>query len=142
MDSPQLRLVDSVTELRSSDRGCFGVTGSHGGMSAARYAVAVRPLLTVFNDAGVGKNRAGIAGLALLESAGLAGCAVSHASACIGQARSTWLDGIVSHCNAPAVALGIRPGLSVQACATLLGAKPPPDDEALQTPQTTSAFSR
>ncbi len=143
MPASQIRLVDSVTELLPSDRDCIGVTGSHGGVSAARYAIAVRPRLTVFNDAGVGKDHAGIAGLELLESAGLAACAVSHTSACIGQSQSTWLDGVVSHCNPSAAALGIRPGLTVQACAALLGAAPLVlNDRPPQTPQTTSAFSR
>lgn len=64
--SPPLRLVDSVAELTAADAGCWAITGSHGGLSAARYALAVRPALVVFNDAGVGLRQAGIAGLAEL----------------------------------------------------------------------------
>lgn len=44
-----LRLVDSITELRPGvDAGCLAVSGSHSGISAARYAWAARPLLAVF----------------------------------------------------------------------------------------------
>jgi hypothetical protein len=111
---PSLRLVDSITELKPTDAGCIAVSGSHGGISAARYALAVRPLLTVFNDAGVGRDAAGIAGLALLEQEGLAACAVSHDSACIGQAMSTWTNGMVSHANACALALGVVVGQRLQ----------------------------
>ena len=75
-----LRVVDSITELGPADEGCVAVSGWHGGTSAARFAIAARPLLSVFNDAGVGKDGAGIAGLALLEAEGLAACAVAHSS--------------------------------------------------------------
>jgi hypothetical protein len=49
---PKLRLVDSITETTPADAGCLAVSGSHGGISSARYALAARPLLSVFNDAG------------------------------------------------------------------------------------------
>jgi hypothetical protein len=105
-----VRVVDSITELQPADAGCIALSGSHGGLSSARYALAARPLLAVFNDAGVGKDGAGIAGLALLEQHGMAACTVSHTSACIGQAASTRIDGVVSHANATALALGLQTG--------------------------------
>lgn len=112
-----LRLIDSITELKASDAGCIAVSGSHGGISSARFALAARPLLSVFNDAGVGKDGAGIAGLAFLQTQGLAACAVAHSSACIGVAQSTLDDGIISHANPLALALGISVG---QACRDVL----------------------
>ena len=108
--TPALRLVDSITELGPADAGCVAVSGSHGGLSSARYALAAHPLLSVFNDAGVGKDAAGIAGLAWLQGHGLAACTVSHMSACIGLAKSTLDSGVVSHANEAARALGIEPG--------------------------------
>ena len=120
MSPPVLRVVDSITELRSGvDAGCIGVSGSHGGLSSARYALAARPLLSVFNDAGVGKDAAGLAALDFLQGHGLAACTVSHQSARIGEARSTLEDGIVSQANALALALGVAPG---QACRALVAA--------------------
>jgi hypothetical protein len=119
-----LRLVDSITELGPSDAACLAVSGSHGGRSAAQYAMAVRPRLTVFNDAGVGKDRAGIAALDLMDAAGLAAVTVSHQSACIGQAASTWESGVISHANAMAQALGCAPGMTVRICAQRLGVAP------------------
>lgn len=110
----QLKIVDSITELQPADAGCIVLSGSHGGLSSARYALAVRPLLSVFNDAGVGRDEAGIAGLELLQAEALAACTVSHTSARIGLAASTWADGIVSHANPLAEALGIRTGLGVR----------------------------
>ncbi len=35
-----LRIVDSITELGAHDKGCIAVSGSHGGLSSARYALA------------------------------------------------------------------------------------------------------
>lgn len=110
---PAIRLIDSITELSTRDAGCLAFSGSHGGISSARFAADSRPLLSVFNDAGMGKDDAGIAGLAWLQTLGLAGCAVSHTSACIGIAQSTFDDGIISHANEAAHALGVRVG---QAC--------------------------
>jgi len=112
--APFLRVVDSITELQPADAGCIALSGSHGGLSSARYALAARPLLSVFNDAGVGKQGAGIAGLALLQAQGLAACTVSHTSACIGQASSTFEEGVVSHANAAALALGITKGQALR----------------------------
>ena len=114
-DHHPLRLVDSITELGPSDAGCVAVSGSHGGLSSARYAVAARPWLSVFNDAGVGKDEAGIAGLGVLQQAGLAAIAVAHASARIGQANSTLQEGTVSHLNEAAQALGFVSGKPLKA---------------------------
>lgn len=114
---PNLRIVDSITELGPQDAGCLAISGSHGGISSARFAAAARPLLSVFNDAGVGLDAAGIAGIDWLASQGLAACAVAHTSARIGVAQSTLDQGVVSHANAQARALGAHPG---QACRELV----------------------
>lgn len=114
--SAPLRLVDSITELKPGpDAGCLAISGSHGGISSAQYAWAARPLLSVFNDAGVGKDAAGLAALSFLQQHGLAACTVAHDSARIGEARSTLEEGRISHCNALASALGVRPGQSCRA---------------------------
>lgn len=103
-------LVDSITEAVGRGAGRVVVSGSHGGLSSARFAIETAPRLVVFNDAGMGKDAAGIAGLALLQTHGIAACTVAHTSARIGQARSTLEDGVVSHANGAAAALGVAPG--------------------------------
>ena len=112
-----LRVVDSITELGPADAGCLAVSGSHGGISSARYALAARPWLSVFNDAGVGKDAAGMAALPFLQAQGLAACTVSHDSARIGEAASTRADGVGSHANPLALSVGVRPG---QRCRDLV----------------------
>jgi hypothetical protein len=103
-------LLDSVTQVDVLHAGLCVVTGSHGGVSAARYASAVAARVYVFNDAGVGKDSAGIAALAVLDVCGIAAVTVAHDSARIGEARDTWDNGVISHRNVAAGRMRIRPG--------------------------------
>ena len=107
-------LIDSISTVTLEMRGEIVITGSHGGSSAARLALAHPPGLVVFNDAGVGLDDAGICGLEILQLAGVAACTVSYASARIGEAGSTLQSGTISHANALAIARGIVAG---QSCA-------------------------
>lgn len=115
-------LIDSIAALMPEDAGAVVVSGSHGGVSAARYALAVPIAGVLFNDAGGGKDAAGIAGLALLEAAGVPAAAVSHASARIGEAADTLASGVVSHANGPARSRGVAPGQTAREAARLLKA--------------------
>ena len=115
-------LMDSITEVRAEDAGALVVSGSHGGTSSGGYALAVPLRVVVFNDAGVGKDAAGIAALAMLQARGTAACTVSHLSARIGDSRDAWANGVVSHTNAAAGGLGIAPGQALApALARLIG---------------------
>lgn len=113
-------LLDSialVSTLGEHSAGSIIVSGSHGGVSAASFVVdhPHRPLIVFFNDAGMGKDGAGIAGLAMLQAIGVAGCAYSHQSARIGEAADGLAHGVVSHANATARALGVAAGDRVDA---------------------------
>ena len=115
-------LFDSITEAVGGGAGRIVVSGSHGGASSGRYALQASPRLAVFNDAGVGKDGAGIAALAMLQAAGIVACTVAHTSARIGEARSTLDDGIVSHVNAAAAVLGVSCGVCLRDVLASLGA--------------------
>ena len=106
--------MDSITEAVGTCPGAIAVSGSHGGLSAARFALEARPFLVVFNDAGIGKDGAGIAALAWLVPHGIAAVAVAHHSARIGEALSTWTDGVISSVNAVAAGLGARAGMGLR----------------------------
>ena len=110
-----IRVLDSITEALGGPPGQVVVSGSHGGISAGRFALQARVALAVFNDAGVGLDDAGIAALPLLQAHGIAACTVAHHSARIGEAASTLATGVVSHANAAAQAMGARPGLAISA---------------------------
>jgi len=122
-----LLLVDSVTEAPGHAPGQVVVSGSHAGASVVRYALAAQARLTVFNDAGIGKDEAGVAALASLQAAGVAACAVAHSSARIGEARSTFEDGVLSRANALAQALGAVPGLRLRDWLSAASSESSPD---------------
>jgi hypothetical protein len=103
-------LVDSITQLAPEDRGAIVVAASHGGLSSGAFALRVSAPLVFFNDAGVGKDGAGIAALPLLQARGLAAGAVAHDSARIGDARDMWQCGRIAHLNDAARALGLAEG--------------------------------
>lgn len=110
LDGRAVVLVDSVTQIEAGDAGQIVITGSHGGASSASFAIAVPARLYVFNDAGVGKDEAGIAALALLQAAGVAACAVGHDSARIGDAGDTLENGVITHANGLAQQVGFVDG--------------------------------
>lgn len=116
-DDRAVLLLDSITEIRPEDAGHVVVAGSHGGGSAVRYALAVPLLGCFFNDAGIGKDQAGISGLSLLACPTLA---YSHASARIGDAADGWQSGIVTALNGDAEAAGLKTGMTVQTATRLL----------------------
>ena len=110
----RLVLVDSITQVAPGDAGHVVISGSHGGTSAAAFAVAVPAALYVFNDAGIGKEDAGIAGLVMLDRHCIAACAVGHGSARIGEAADTLDSGIVSAVNRSAARLGLVAGRPIR----------------------------
>lgn len=114
-------LLDSVTEVTAEHAGKVVVTGSHGGLSAGRYAQEVAAQLYVFNDAGVGKDGAGIAALAMLDATGQAALAVAHTSARIGEALDAWSAGVVSKVNGAAAGLGFSEGQRLRDAVERLG---------------------
>ena len=107
-------VVDALADLDADSDGKILVTGDHGGIGPARRAIQRPPRLAIFNDAGVGKDAAGTAGLDLLAQFGIPALTVSAASARIGDAEDTLEHGTVSFVNAPAEDLGIGPGRGVK----------------------------
>lgn len=132
-DSPSddLLVLDSVTRMDESHRGRVLVAGSHGGVYAAYLAALGRLRGVILNDAGVGKEEAGIGGLAYLDGAGIAAATVSHLSARIGDGSDMMARGVISHVNTRAAAVGCSAGMSCADCAALLARasvpeQPPP----------------
>lgn len=119
-------LSDSVTVFDAATAaGAIVVSGSHGGASALAYVIRAGVQAVVVNDAGVGKDAAGIAGLALASSVGLAAVAVAHTSARIGDGEDTLRSGVVSHANDPAAVAGVRAGMTVSEAVEMLAATAP-----------------
>jgi hypothetical protein len=118
--SPAPIVLDSVTYLQPEHRGSVGFCGSHAGSYAAYYAASKGMAAVILNDAGIGRERAGVAGLALLEKLGVPGAAISHLSARIGDGQDGVARGVLSTVNGPAAALGLAPGMTCKAALAIL----------------------
>jgi hypothetical protein len=110
----RIRILDSISYVKKTDEKEFVISGSHGGTPSVKYAIDNGLFGAVFNDAGVGKNKAGISGLAALNDAGIPGMTVSAGSAEIGNGRDTYDSGVVSHLNDWARYFGAQEGMRIK----------------------------
>jgi nicotinamidase-related amidase len=113
-------LMNSISAADERDAGSIVVAGSHGGASAGEFASRYELRACFLNDAGVGKDNAGLAALVMLDTAGIPAATVSHRSARIGDARDHWEHGVLSHVNRAAATAGIKVGMTVQAASAEL----------------------
>ncbi len=120
----RLIVVDSVTRLGPEAQGRVIVGGSHGGVYAAYLAAKARVAGVLLNDAGLGLDAAGIAGLDYLQPLGIPAACCSHRSARIGDGFDLLGRGIVSHVNGAAAVLGVEPGMWCREAARRLAAAP------------------
>ena len=104
-------LMDSVSHVDAADGGNIVVSASHGGASSGEYASRHKLAAVFFNDAGVGKDDAGIAALAKLD---VPAATVSHLSARIGDVEDMWQHGVLSYVNAQAASRGLKAGQPLQ----------------------------
>jgi hypothetical protein len=107
--------LDSAALVGPDDAGHIVVTGSHGALLGGKpdYAVRAEVLAALFNDAGIGVDRAGTTRLPALDSRGIAGATVAADSARIGDSRSMWETGRLSVANDVARAAGGVVGMTV-----------------------------
>jgi hypothetical protein len=107
----RLILIDSASLVRSDDAGQVVVTGSHGALFGNDPVNALKTdaHLALFNDAGGGT---GTSRLPVLQNRGIAAATVAAMSARIGEACSTWQDGVISALNPAAQAIGGRVGMT------------------------------
>ena len=115
-------LVDSISLVRPGDADAVMVSGSHGGLLGGRPETAVKEdvFATVYNDAGGGIDGAGFTRLPALDRRGIAAATVDASTARIGDARSTYEDGVVSRINETAECFGGRVGMTAFEFVSLL----------------------
>lgn len=101
------------------------VVGSFAGAPSLGFALEIGVRGLIAHDAGVGRDGAGVSGLALADRLGVPAAAVAGASARIGDGDSVYSDGIVSHANVLATALGIVIGEKAAGAARAMLAAPP-----------------
>ncbi len=121
MDKEKIRIIDSATKLDETCRGAVVVCGSHGGEYPAWLVVQAGCRAVILNDAGIGKDEAGIASLSYCEVRGMAAATIDTNSARIGDARDAFARGVISRVNAIAAAFSVEPGMACGQAARLLG---------------------
>ncbi|NMT65009.1 hypothetical protein [Marinobacter orientalis] len=102
------------------------VCGSFAGSKIAdQLGLCWGPRAMIAHACGVGKDDAGISGLALCEELGVPMAAVDTMSAGISRGRSVYEEGRISHVNKPAEVLGVVAGqLTSEAAQLMLDAIP------------------
>ncbi|MEX2151071.1 MAG: hypothetical protein WD793_12725 [Steroidobacteraceae bacterium] len=107
---PEIWALDSVGLALAEEEGRVLVFGSHGALHGGHIetAIPVAARAAAFHDAGA--RIEDLTRLPALATRGIPAVTVSTSSARIGEARSMWETGVLSHVNAPAAALGARAG--------------------------------
>lgn len=144
MELPEgLVLLDSLGDLQTANTSPILVCGSHcgGNRDLARHIKKCHVKAVFLNNAGIGKNQAGIRGLTHYEAENILACAVDHNSAEIGIARDTWESGTISHMSPGAEAAGIQIGDSVKDAVAKIDylfkhPSPTRENKNLETPET------
>jgi len=115
-------LVDSISLVGPSDVGQVVVSGSHGGILGNEKAAAMKidGYAAFFNDAGGGADDGGFSRLPALDERGIAAGTVAAMSARIGDARSSYEDGMLSRVNDTARRLGGAEGMPLKAFCQML----------------------
>lgn len=121
---PEILLAATITKLPPEARGAVVVSGSHGGCYPGYLAAQAGVRAVILNDAGIGRDEAGIGSLAYLEALGIAAATVSHLSCRIGDTDDMLENGVISRANGPAGLAGIRQGCTCREAADLLKAAP------------------
>ena len=116
----RLIIVDTASDVHEGNDTDVIITGSHSGRNSGEYLAHLNIKGTIGNDAGTGKNDAGIAGMKILEGHGIPAAAVASMSAKIGNATSTYEQGKISATNGLAKKLGITVGMSAKEAAAKL----------------------
>ena len=119
-------IFDSVTKLPPEADGAVVITGSHGAVYAAYMSAKYGCRAAIHHDAGIGKDEAGVSGLAYADKLGMAMAAVATASARIGDAADLQRRGTISRANALATKCGVVPSMPVREAADRLKQAPWP----------------
>lgn len=113
-------VCDSVTRLSPDAHGAVVIGGSHGGVYAAYLVARLGVAGVILNDAGVGKDNAGIGGLAYLDHFGIPAMTVGHGTARIGDGNDCANRGMITHVNKEAAACGVTVGIGAKEAAARL----------------------
>lgn len=139
--SSDLIAVDSITQLTNRHSGRAILAASHGGTYCGWLAAQRRLTGVILHDAGIGLDRAGIAGLSVLDAAGTPAAAIDHRTARIGDGADCIKRGFVTFFNAAADRLGVTPGMGAAEALAIFAAKATAPRMKLALPDQTESRS-
>ncbi|MFH1925411.1 MAG: hypothetical protein ABIK32_02835 [Chloroflexota bacterium] len=113
-------VADSAAAMDESTKGDVFVDGSHCGVNVGEMTIHSGVGAMIGNDAGMGKNDAGIAALKMCDEHGIPAAAVAAMSAKVGSGMSTYEQGQISAVNEAAKKLGVSVGMSAKEAADKL----------------------
>ena len=105
-------IFDSVVKLPPGANGAVVIGGSHAAVYAAYMSAKYGCRAAIHHDAGIGKDEAGVSGLAYADKLGMAMAAVATGSARIGDGQDLYNRGVISRANALAAKCGVKRGMS------------------------------
>lgn len=123
MPSPDAVMIITASSSAQATETCRGqvlISGSYGGEYNAFHAGKWGLRGVVLNDAGIGRDRAGIRGLDYLDRVGMPAATADAMSCHIADGEHMLAHGRISHVNRAAGALGCAVGQSVSDCAELM----------------------
>jgi uncharacterized protein YunC (DUF1805 family) len=107
----------AITEKIPNDVICSGANSSR---VSSDGVLRMGAKGSIANDAGIARNNTAVEGVALLAERGVPAAAVGTMSARLGEGLSTWNDGAISVLNAPAMAKGVKVGMTAKEAARLM----------------------
>ncbi len=119
-DGRKIICTDSIVFGIPEDVRNVIVSAGHNGKSSADYLAAINPFGYICSDGGRGRDDSGMAALPAADKMGIAGCTVDGRLARMGDAMSTWNDGVISAANRLAMDAGVRIGMRAPEAARLL----------------------
>jgi len=112
--------VGDFVKEHPSTSGDLVVNASYSGVLCAKMVVAAQPRYVIGLDCKIGKDGAGIAGLAFYEALGIPAAAADVMTAEMGNGKDLYEAGVISRVNEAAERLGLQPGMSVKQAAEAL----------------------
>lgn len=132
LESPRGRVVvmDSAYHVDGRNTGRdVAVNASYCGVLPARFIGQQRPRAAIGVDCGIGKEAAGIMGLAYLEALGIPAAVADVMTVELGNGVDLYESGRISRLNILAEECGVTAGMPVQEAAALLLERDPPERE-------------
>lgn len=117
---------DFVNQHPNTEGDCI-VNASYSGVLCAKMVIAAKPRYVIGLDCKIGKDGAGVAGLAFYEALGIPAAAADVMTAEMGNGGDLYEEGVISRVNDAAEKLGIHQGMTVKdaAVAMLTGSLKP-----------------